>query len=149
MAAGAWKVYDTTRLKMGDGALDFAAGVFYLTLHTPASNAGVITLSSKASLDNEITSGNGYSNSAMTLSLTSWTSVAASTYRFDSCDWFVSANGGTIPPSGSDIQFGVIWQSGGDLVCFSTLSTTAFNITTTNRLTVQLNASGVFQLTGG
>ena len=149
MAAGAWKVYDTTRKKMGDGTLDLAAGIFYLTLHTPASNAGDITLSSQGSLDNEITSGNGYSNSAMTLSETSWTSVAASTYRFDACDWFVSANGGTVPSANSDIQFGVVWQSGGALVCFSTLSATAFNITATNRLTVQLNASGVFQLTGG
>lgn len=134
---------------MGDGTLDFDGGIFYLTLHTPASNAATITLSSQGSLDNEITSGNGYSNSAMTLSATSWTSVAASTYRFDASDWFVSANGGTIPSANSDIQFGVIWQSGGALVCFSTLSTTAFNITDTNRLTVQLNASGVFQLTGG
>ena len=149
MVAGVWKVYDTTRKKLGDGTLDLAGGIFYLTLHTPASNAATITLSSKGSLDNEITSGNGYSNSAMTLSLTSWTSVAASTYRFDACDWFVSANGGTVPPSGSDIQFGVIFQSGGALVCYSTLSTVAFNITTTNRLTVQLHASGVFQLTGG
>lgn len=149
MAAAAWQVYNTTRKKMGDGTLDFAAGVFYLTLHTPASNAGDITLSDQAELDNEIASGNGYSNSAMTLSETSWTSVAASTYRFDACDWFVSANGGTVPPSASDISFGVIWQSGGALVCFSTLSATPFNITDTNRLTVQLNANGVFQLTGG
>lgn len=149
MAAGVWKVYDTTRKKLGDGGLDLAAGVFYLSLHTPASNAATITLSSQGSLDNEITSGNGYSNSAMTLSETSWTSVAASTYRFDACDWFVSANGGPVPSANSDIQFGVIWQSGGALVCYSTLSTTAFNITSTNRLTVQLNASGVFQLTGG
>lgn len=149
MAAGVWKVYDSTRKKMGDQALDFDAGIFYLTLHTPASNAATITLSSKSSLDNEITSGNGYSNSAMTLSQTSWTSAAASTFRFDACDWFVSANGGTVPSGGSAIQFGVIWQSGGDLVCFSTLSTTSFTVTATNRLTVQLNASGVFQLTGG
>lgn len=134
---------------MGDGTLDLAGGVFYLSLYTPGSNAATITLSSKGSVTTEITSGNGYSNSAMTLSATSWTSVAASTYRFDACDWFVSANGGTVPSAGSDIQFGVIWQSGGALVCYSTLSTTAFNITATNRLTVQLNASGVFQLTGG
>ncbi len=134
---------------MGDQALDLDGGIFYLTLHTPASNAATITLSSKGSVTNEITSGNGYSNSAMTLSQTSWTSVAASTYRFDACDWFVSANGGTIPPSGSDIQFGVIWQSGGALVAYSTLSSSEFNITDTNRLTVQLNANGVFQLTGG
>lgn len=148
MAAGNWKAYRSTREKLGTGALDFSAGVFYLSLYTPATNAATVTLSTKASLTNEIGSGNGYSNSAMTLSATSWASVNASTYRFDACDWFVSANGGTIPATGSDIQYGVIWQSGGALVCWTTLSTAAFNVTDTNRFTVTLNASGVLQLSG-
>ena len=146
MAAGAWKFYDTTRQKLGNGVINLSTGVFYVTLHTPATNAATVTLSSKGSLDNEVTSGNGYSNSAMSLCSHTWASVAAGTYRFDASDWFVSANGGTIPSANSDIQYGVIWQSGGALLCFSTLSTSSFNITDTNRLTIQFNASGIFEL---
>lgn len=146
MAAGAWKFYYSFRERLGNGGINLSSGIYRITLHTSGTNAATATLSTKGSVTGEIVSGNGYSTSGKTLSSTTWASVAAGTYRFDACDWWVSANGGTIPPSGSDIKIAVLWESAGVLVAYATLSTTAFNVTATNRLTIQLNASGVFEM---
>lgn len=155
MAAGAWKFYASTREKMGLGSFSYATGPFRVALFKSASNCTDETLSIFNQLTNEIASGNGYSTSGRTLSAPTWLSVAAGTYRFDVSQWILTAGGGTIPAgrasADDDIKFAVVWVSAAAsasrfLVCFSTLSTSAFNITDTNTLTITPSANGVFEL---
>lgn len=150
MAAGAWKFYNETKRHLGIGGLDFGSGVFWMMLTTPASNAATLTLSNKSEITNEIAAGNGYAANGKTLSAPTWsTGGSAGEYRFDATAVIWTATGGALPASGSNINFAVIYQSGGILLCFSTLSTASFNVTSGNTLTVTPNASeGVFELNG-
>lgn len=115
----------------------FRAGLF-------KTGVSDFTLSVLASLGSDATGG-GYATK--TLSNTSWLSVNASTYRFDADDVFFSATGSNI----IGIKYCVVWASGApnELVGYTRLSTAAFTLTGGNRLTVQLNASGLFNLGGG
>lgn len=148
MAAGAWAVYNTAKKKIGNGTLSLAATVFRMTLHTSASNANTATLSVYNQLDNQVTEANGYSSSGKSLTGEVWTvGASAGQYKFDADDVFWSANGGAI----SNIKIAAIWLSaaasaGRHLLCRSVLSTSQFSISTGNRLTVQMNVSGILTL---
>lgn len=148
MAAGAWSVYNLAKKKIGNATLSLASTVFRMTLHTSASNANTATLGVYGSLTNEVTEANGYSSSGKALANEVWTvGASAGQYKFDADDPFWSANGGTIP----NIKFAVIWISGAStngrhLLCRSQLSTSQFTLSSGNRLTITLNASGILTL---
>jgi hypothetical protein len=148
MAAGAWTVYNKAKKKIGNATLSLASTVYRMTLHTSASNAATATLSTYASLTNEVSEANGYSSSGKALTSEVWTvGASAGQYKFDTDDAFWSANGGTI----SNIKYAVIWISGASanarhLLCRSTLSSSQFSISSGNRLTITMNASGVLTL---
>lgn len=148
MSAGAWSVYNLAKKKIGNATLSLASTVFRMTLHTSASNANTATLGTFASLTSEVTEANGYSSSGKALTGEVWTvGASAGQYKFDCDDPFWSANAGTIP----NIKFAVIWLSGASagarhLLCRSQLSSSQFTISAGNRLTIQMNASGVLTL---
>lgn len=148
MAAGAWSVYNLAKKKIGNGSISLASTVFRCTLHTSASNANTATLGVYNSLTSELTEANGYSSSGKALTNEVWTvGASAGSYKFDADDVFWSANGGTI----SNIKFAVIWLSAAasasrHLLCRSQLSTSQFSLASGNRMTVQMNASGILTL---
>jgi hypothetical protein len=148
MAAGAWTVYNKAKKKIGNGSISLASTAFRMQLHTSASNANTATLSTIASVDNQVTEANGYSSSGKALTSEVWTAGAsAGQYKFDADDVFWSANGGSI----ANIKFAVIWISGASagarhILCRSQLSTSQFSLSTGNRLTIQMNASGILTL---
>lgn len=147
MAAGAWTVYNEAKKYIGNGTISFA-GAFRISLHTSASNANTATLSIQNELTGEVTEANGYSSSGKTMANEAWTvGASAGQYKFDADDVFWSANGGSI----ANIKFAVIWASAAasasrKLLCRSQLSTGQFSISTGNRLTIQMNASGILTL---
>lgn len=152
MAAGAWIIFDTFQQKLGDADADLGAAIFKMTLHTSAANlsAGANSaLSIYNSVTGEVAEANGYSSSGKTLSATTWGAGASGgVRRFDATAAFWSANGGAI----SAVKFAVVWASAAGsanryLVCYSTLSTSPFSITDTNRLTVTPSATGLFEMT--
>ena len=148
MAAGAWTVYSEAKKYIGNGTISLAATVYRMTLHTSASNANTATLSIYNELDNEVTEANGYSSSGKAMTGEVWTvGASAGQYKFDMDDVFWSANGGAI----SNIKFAVLAlsaaaSSGRKLLCRSQLSTSQFSISSGNRLTLAMNASGVLTL---
>lgn len=145
MTAAAWEFYDTFKKYMADGTLDLDTDIFKLSLHKSTSNASLATLSSYASLDNEVTNGNGYTTGGKSMVSTTWSvGVSASEMRFD---WRTSgtiwtASGGSI----SSIMYGVIRESAGKLVAWSKLSSSIFAVTDGNTLTITPSANGVFEL---
>ena len=147
MAAGAWTVFNKAKKKIGNATMSLASTVWRMTLHTSAMRT-VLTLSTFASLSGEVTEANGYSSSGKALANEVWTvGASAGQYKFDCDDPFWSANGGTI----SNIKYAVIWISGASanarhVLCRSQLSTSPFSLSAGNRLTIQMNASGVLTL---
>lgn len=148
MAAGAWTVYNLAKKKLGNATVNLATNNFRCTLHTSASNANTATLGVYNSVTGELTEGNGYSSSGKALSTRVWTVGASSgSYKFDTDDVYWSANAATI----ANIKFAVIAVSAAasanrHLLCRSQLSTSQFSLAAGNRLTVQMNASGVLTL---
>ena len=146
MAATAWSFYNSFREYLGNGQfdLDGTGTGFYMALHTSAASANVNTktLSTQASLANEVANGNGYTTGGASVTARTWASVATDKYRFDStaCVW--TATGGDI----SNVKYAVIYQAGGKLVCFSKLTTSQFTLAQNNTLTLTPSASGIFEL---
>jgi hypothetical protein len=147
--AAAWAVYNKAKKKIGNSTMNLAATVWRVTLHTSASNANTATLSTYASLDNQVAEANGYSSSGKALTSEVWTQgISAGQYKFDADDVFWSANAGTIP----NIKIAVIWLSATTvanrhLLCRSLLSTSQFTLSSGNRLTIQMNSAGILTLT--
>ena len=149
MAAGAWQTYHLAKKKIGNGTISLAATVFRLSLYRGSSDAGTLTANSVISqFSSEVTEANGYSSSGKAMTGEVWTvGASAGSYKYDADDVFWSANGGNI----SAIKFAVIWLSaasagGRHVLCKSTLSASAFSISTGNRLTIQMNSSGILTL---
>lgn len=148
MAAGAWLVYNKAKKKIGNTSINLAATVFRMTLHTSASNFNTATLSTYASLDNQVTEANGYSSSGKSLTGEVWTvGASAAQYKWDADDVFWSANGGSI----ANVKGAVIWLSaasagGRHVVVRSTLSTSQFTISTGNRMTIAMASGGILTL---
>lgn len=149
MAAQAWTVFNKAKKKIGNGSINLAATVFRMSLVTSASNFATLTLSTFASLTNEIADGNGYSTSGKACTGEVWTvGASAKQYKFDVDDLIWTGTGGAI----ANIKAAVIWLSaasagGRHLLCRASLTSTQFTLAQNNTLTVQINSAGVFTLT--
>ena len=60
MAASAWQLYNKAKQSIGNGTITLGAGVFKMVLARSASNASTFTLSTYASVTNEISATGGY-----------------------------------------------------------------------------------------
>lgn len=150
MAATAWAFYHEAKHKLAVGdtsGFNLSADVFKLQLFKTAATAPAddATLSLASQISNEC-SGGAYAAGGKTLSATTWAATATSVQKFDGCDWVITASGSAI----TSVLFGVIRNStsasGGFLLCFSQLSTAAFDVSSSNTLTIQMNAAGIFTL---
>lgn len=143
MAAGAWKVNPNAKVHLGNGTFDLDAAVFNLTLASVGASANILTgaVSVFTSLGSQCTGG-GYAAGGNTLSTNTF-SLSGQNGKFDSSDWIVTGSIGSI-------KYAYIMQSvsatSGFLLCYSTLSASGFDLTGTNTLTIQMNASGIFTL---
>lgn len=140
-AAGAWTFTNGSRTRMLNGTWDFDSDTFKMALFLSTSNIGAAS-TTFAGVTNEHAANNGYTAGgvAITFSLSGTTTVTA-----DSTDATFTAAGGSIVA-----RYAVIYEVGGDVVCYCQLDTTAggtdVTVTTGNSLTVQIHTSGVFQL---
>jgi hypothetical protein len=145
MAAAAWRLYAKAKEYIGDGTITLGTGGFKMALFRGSSNTSTITLSTLASVTSQA-SGGAYTAGGKYLapSAGTWT-LAGSTVTFD-----YTTLGITFTASGSNIsavQYAVIHNSAGKLLCWSKLSASAFSVADPNTLTVLPAATGVFTLT--
>jgi hypothetical protein len=148
MAASAWQLYNSGKRYIGNGTIELGVGNFKMALFTSASNTSTFTLSTFASLTNEIAATGGYvtGGKALVPATGQWT-VGASAKQMK---FTYSTIGLTFTASGSslaNIKYAVIYQSGGKLLCFCQLSSSQFTVSSPNTLTVLPAATGVFTLT--
>jgi len=143
MAATAWSLYNAAKKYIGNGTLVLGTTAFKLKLTRSASNASTFTLSTFASITNEISIRGGYVANGKALATMIWTAGAsAKQYKFNAADVVFTASGSSLV----NVKYAVIGFSGGKALCWSKLSTAQFTITSPNTLTIAMNALGIFTM---
>jgi hypothetical protein len=154
MAAGTWKIYGKAKQYIGDGTITLGAGVFKMQLHRASASADILVLSTRSlntSIPGEISAVGGYAANGRNLvpATAQWTVGASAQqikFTYTTAGLVFTASGASL----SNIKYALIRNSTGagvgKVLCFTTLSTAAFTITSPNTLTVIPNASGVFTL---
>jgi hypothetical protein len=152
MAASAWQLYNKAKQSIGNGTITLGAGVFKMVLARSASNASTFTLSTYASVTNEISATGGYVTGGKNLvpATAQWTvGASAKQYKFtmSSVGLAFTASGASL----TDIKYAILRNStgagAGKLLCFCQLSSSQFTVTSPNTLTVLPAATGIFTLT--
>jgi hypothetical protein len=152
MAASAWQLYNKAKQSIGNGTITLGAGVFKMVLARSASNASTFTLSTYASVTNEISATGGYVTGGKDLvpATALWTvGASAKQYKFtmSSVGLAFTASGASL----TDIKYAILRNStgagAGKLLCFCQLSSSQFTVTSPNTLTVLPAATGIFTLT--
>lgn len=140
MAAGAWIFTNTGRTKLLNGQFDIDSDSWKMALFQSTSNIGAAS-TTYAGLTNEHANANGYTTGGQAISLTlSGTTTVTVDIATDPV-W--TASGGAITA-----RFAVIYEVGGDVLCYCLLDSAPADVSATdgNTLTVAANASGVFTL---
>ena len=152
MAATAWQLYNSAKKYIGNGTITLGAGVFKMVLAETASNASTFTLSTYASVTNEIGAAGGYVTGGRDLvpATAQWTVGASAKQQ----KFTMSAVGLAFTASGAslvNIRYAIIRNStgaaAGKLLCFCQLSSSQFTVSSPNTLTVLPAATGIFTLT--
>ena len=160
MAATAWQLYNSAKKYIGSGTttITLGAGVFKMALFTSDSNASTFTLSAYGgggaltSVTNEIAAAGGYATGGRDLvpATGQWVVGASAKQQ----KFTMSTVGLAFTASGANlenIKFAVIRNStgaaAGKLLCWCRLSSSQFDVTSPNTLTVLPAATGIFTLT--
>lgn len=153
MAAGKWKVYDFAKKYIGDGTIDLDDTTNWkMALFLSTSNANTLSVGTGVygDLTNEHSNANGYTTGGVALTGITWTrSGGTITFDVDNAVW--TASGGSITA-----RFAVIYKNATvnsivkPILCVCLLDTAPADVTATtgNTLTIAINASGVFTLSG-
>jgi len=157
MAVGTWKIYAKAKQFIGNGTITLGAGIFRMALMKSSATAvGLTTISTTSTWDSvqaqEIVAQGGYAAHGRTLvpATGQWTvGTSALQYKFtySSTGLVFTASGAAL----SIIRFAVIRNSAGNtsagkLLCYASLSSAAFSISSPNTLTILPAATGVFTL---
>lgn len=147
MAAGKWKLYESAKELIGDATIDLDGHTFKMALFLSTSNCNTLTHDQLADLTNQHANANGYTTGGITLTGVTW-ARSGGTVTFDCDNPVWTASGGNIVA-----RFAVIYDdtaAGDELLAVCLLDTTPADVTATdgNTLTVTINASGVFTLSG-
>lgn len=141
MAASAFNIYNEAKKYLVDGSIDLNTDTITIGLYTGSSNASTFTLSTLASVTVVVTGGYSGAKTLANVALTA--GASAKQIKFDADDVIFTASGADL----TNVMYAVIGKSGSKAICWSKLSTAAFTVTTSNTLTVQFNAAGIFTLT--
>lgn len=154
MAAGKWKLYDQAKKYLADGTFDLDDTTNWkMALFLSAGNANTLTNTNDVygDLTSEHANANGYLTGGVAITGVTWNESAGTiTFDIDNAVW--TASGGSIVA-----RYAVIYKNATvntivkPLLCVCLLDTTPANVTATdgNTLTITINASGVFTLSGG
>jgi hypothetical protein len=152
MAAQAWKIYASAKTKLGDAALNLGSGVFRMALFRNSASGTITSLSAisvYSSVAGEISATGGYAALGKSVPNFDWTTGASALQM----KWTYTATGLVFTASGAslnNIRYALIFKSasagGGPVLCYASLSSAAFTISSGNTLTILPAATGVFTL---
>lgn len=154
MAAGPWKVFKKAKRYIGNGTITLGAGVVKMSLHRASASAlfAALGISTFASAPAEISARGGYAAGGRNVvpNTGQWTvgaSAGQMKWTFSTIGLVFTASGSTL----NNIKYALMRTStgagAGKVICFCTLSTAPFSITSPNTLTVTPSGSGIFTLT--
>jgi hypothetical protein len=148
MAASAWQLYNDAKRYLGNGTIQLGVNNFKMALFRSASNTSTFTLSTFASLTNEISATGGYvsGGKALVPATGQWTTGASAKqmkFTYSTVGLTFTASGAPL----TNVKYAVIYNSAGKLLCFCQLSSAQFTVSSPNTLTVLPAATGVFTLT--
>jgi hypothetical protein len=146
MAAGTWVFTNATRTSILNGTFDFDTDLFKIALHLstgtqPAAGttawSGLAT--SEHAAENGYTAGGLPTGTGTALELSGTTTVKVT----ETTPYVWTADGGSIVA-----KWAVLYEVGGNVVCYCLLDSTEADVTVTdgNTLTITPNASGIFDL---
>ena len=147
MAASSFTVFREAKKGLADGSINLSSGVYKLVL----IRSGATMLSANTSATTwaelktegvtEVAEAGGYSSSGENLANVSWTR-SGTTIKFDAQDWSLSVTADLL-----SIRACLIRESLGDnILCYASLSTAAFDLSSGNKLTIAFDAAGIFTL---
>jgi hypothetical protein len=154
MAVGTWKIYAKAKFYLGNGTITLGAGVFKMSLHRTLASANINNVSARStffSIGNEISARGGYAVGGrnITPSTGLWiVGASAKQYKFTMASAgivFTASNSSLV-----DIRYALLRNStgttSGKVLCFCSLSSGNFTITSPNTLTILPAATGIFTL---
>ena len=141
MAAGTWTFTNAGRTSLLNGDFDLDSDSFKIALHTSTSNIGASS-TAWSGVTNEVSSTDtGYTAGgiAITLSLTGTTTVKITTAS--TMQW-------TAGSANLTARWAVIYEVGGNVLCYCLLDDTPADVTATegNTLTITPDTNGIFTL---
>ncbi len=140
MTATAWTFTNGGRTKLLDGTFDIDSDNYKMALFLSTSNLSLSSIT-YAGLTNEVAAAFGYTTGGISaiLTLSGTTTVTVT----NSANPVWTASGGPITA-----RFAVIYEVGGNILCYCTLDQTPADVTATdgNTFTVAANGSGIFTL---
>lgn len=150
MAAQAWKFVNKGK-KYISGTINLGSGTFDLHLFQSASNFATATNSTLTQLTSQVTSANGYALTGKALTSVTWSDgTSAGQKKFTAAATVWTATGGSIANIKGAVIIARTGASAKDgtnkILCYASLSSGQFTITTGNTLTITMNASGIFTL---
>ena len=137
MAASAFNMYNNSKRYFVDGTLDLDTDTIVAHLFKNDSNASTFTLSTSSELTNPVSTGG-----AGPLTLAIAINDNGLSTGVDATNIIFTASVADM----TSVQFLVISESGGKLICWCALSTAAFSVTTNNTLTIAFNDAGIFTM---
>jgi hypothetical protein len=140
MAAGSWTFTDAGRTSLLDGTFDIDSDSWKMALFLSTSDIGAAS-TTYAGVSNEHANANGYTTGGIAITLTLSGTTTVKVDIDTDPEW--TANGGSIVA-----RFAVIYEVGGDVLCYCLLDDTPADVTVTNgnKLKVAAHANGVFTL---
>lgn len=153
MAAGTWKVFNKAKRFLGNGTITLGAGVFKMSLHRVSASAvfAGLAISTFASAVGEISARGGYAVGGRNIvpATGQWTIGASAKQMkitYSTIGLVFTASGSAL----NNIKYALLRNStgagAGKVLCFCTLSTAAFTISSPNTLTVAPATAGVFTM---
>jgi hypothetical protein len=151
-AAGKWKVYDKTKLRLADAIIDLSSVPIRMALFQSTSNCNGLGVGTNVygDLTNEVANANGYTTGGEAVT-GQGVAAAADITTFDCDDVAFAASGGSIVARFAvlyvdDTVFGVVKP----LLAVCLLDTTPANVTIPSGVTgtIVINATGVFTISG-
>lgn len=134
MAAGNWTFTNTSRTKILDGTWDFNSDTFKCALFLSTSNISTSS-TTYAGLSNEVgTTNTGYTTGGQTVTFTLAGTTSVTVSFATNPEW-------TAGSANLTCRYGVIYEQGGDVVCFSDLGGGS-NVTATAGNTLTIDSDG-------
>ena len=153
-AAGKWKLYESAKLAIANGEVDFSNDAFEIALFLSTSNCDTLTaatIDALADLTNQVATNFGYTQAdgaagGKVLAVTSGNTTG--TIKIDGDDPVWTASGGSIVARFAVIIDGTHASDLPIAVCLLDTAPADVTATTGNTLTITQNVSGMFTLSG-